>query len=62
MGSGSQSDGPMVMGGGSDGLMGMGHGSDGPMAMVLVPMGNGSRCGVFNGIVGFGLGLHQSTG
>jgi len=40
------------------GSMGMGRGSDGPTVVVLVPKGYGSRCGVFNGIVGFGLGLH----
>ena len=62
-------DGPMVVGGGGDGsmvsdccLMGMGRGSDGSMVVVLVPKGRGSQCSVFNGTVGFGLGLPRSTG
>ena len=44
----------MVVGGGSDGPMVGECGSTG--------MGRGSRCGVFNGTVGFSLGLHQSIG
>ena len=48
----------------SDGLMVVGGGSDGPMVKYCGPMGmgRGSRCGVFNGTMGFGPGLHQSTG
>ena len=44
----------MVVGGGSDGPMVGECGSTG--------MGRGSWCGVFNGTVGFSLGLHQSIG
>ena len=62
-------DGPMVVDGGDDGpmvsdccLMGMGRGFDGPMVVVLVPKGRGSQCSVFNGPVGFGSSLPQSTG
>ena len=45
-------DGPMVVDGGGNG----------PMVVVLVPKGRGSQCSVFNGTVGFGSGLPQSTG
>ena len=47
-------DGPMVMGGGGNGSM---VGDCG-----LTGMGCGSWCSVFNGTVGFGPGLHRSTG
>ena len=41
----------------------MGGGGDGSMVgdCGLMGMGRGSRCSVFNGIVGFGSGLHRST-
>ena len=52
----------MVMDGGGDSSMGMGCGSDGSLVEVLVPVGRGSWCIVFNGTVGFSSGLHRSTG
>ena len=51
--------GPMVIG---HGLMVVGGGGDGLVVSDCGPMGmgHGSRCGVFNGTAGFGLGLHRS--
>ena len=45
------------------GLMVIGGGGDGPMVNDCGPMGmgRGSQFGVFNGTMGFGPGLHQST-
>ena len=53
--------GPMVVG---CGLMVVGGGDDGLMVDDCGSMGisHGPRCSVFNGIVGFGLGLYRSTG